>query len=132
MIPVITWTNLKNVVRKSQTQKITCRGFFYVCAQSRQSYLTLCDSIDCGPPGSTVHGILPWVAMPSFRGSSQSRDRIYVFCITGRSFTIETNERTDWKIWELITDDKIFWRHSRWLHNTEYAVMQTSNTIKNS
>ena len=32
--------------------------------------------MDCGPPGSSVHGILQarileWVAMPSFRGSSQ-------------------------------------------------------------
>ena len=42
-----------------------------VCAQS---CLTLCDPIDCSPPGSSVHGILQvrvleWVAMPSSRGS---------------------------------------------------------------
>ena len=40
-----------------------------------QSCLTLCDSMDCSPPGSSVHGILQarileWVAMPSTRGSS--------------------------------------------------------------
>ena len=40
---------------------------------------TLCDPVDCGPPGSSVHGILQarilgWVAMPSSRGSSQLRD----------------------------------------------------------
>ena len=39
---------------------------------------TLWDSIICSPPGSSVHGILQarilkWVAMPSFRGSSQPR-----------------------------------------------------------
>ena len=37
---------------------------------------TLCDSIGCSPPGSSVHGILQarileWVAMPSPRRSSQ-------------------------------------------------------------
>ena len=41
-----------------------------------QSCLTLCDSMDCSLPGSSVHGILQarlleWVAMPSFRGSYQ-------------------------------------------------------------
>ena len=40
---------------------------------------TLCDSMDCSPPGSSVHGILQtrsleWVAMPSSRGSSRPRD----------------------------------------------------------
>ena len=34
-----------------------------------QSYPTLCNSIDCSPPGSSVHGILQariqeWVAIP--------------------------------------------------------------------
>ena len=29
-----------------------------VCAKSIQSYLTLCDTMDCSPPGSSVHGIL--------------------------------------------------------------------------
>jgi len=44
----------------------------YVCAQS---CLTLCDPLDCGPPGSSVHGIqariLEWVAISFSRGSSQ-------------------------------------------------------------
>ena len=29
-----------------------------VCAQSLQSCPTLCDTMDCSPPGSSVHGIL--------------------------------------------------------------------------
>ena len=29
-----------------------------VCAKSLQSCLTLCDPMDCSPPGSSVHGIL--------------------------------------------------------------------------
>ena len=45
-------------------------------AQSFQSCLTLCNLMECSPPGSSVHGILQarvleWTAMPSFRGSSQ-------------------------------------------------------------
>ena len=39
-----------------------------------QSCPTLCDSMDCSPPGSSVHGILQArVAMPSSRGFSQPR-----------------------------------------------------------
>ena len=45
--------------------------------------------MDCSPPSSSVHGILQartleWVAVLSFRGSSQPRDQArvsYVFCI---------------------------------------------------
>ena len=49
-------------------------------AKSLQSHLTLCDPVDCSPPGSSVHGIfqariLEWVAVPSSRGCSWSRDQ---------------------------------------------------------
>ena len=42
-----------------------------------QSYLTLCDPVDCSLPGSSVHGILQarvleWVAMPFSRLNSMS------------------------------------------------------------
>ena len=36
------------------------------CAKSLQSCPTLCDPVDCSPPGSRI---LEWVAMPSSRGS---------------------------------------------------------------
>ena len=47
----------------------------YAIAKSLQSYLTLCDPMDCSLRGFSVHGILQvrilkWVAMPSTRGSS--------------------------------------------------------------
>ena len=59
---------------------------FHACAQS---YLILCDPMDCSPSGSSVHGIfqariLEWVAISSSRGSSQPRDQThisYVSCI---------------------------------------------------
>ena len=46
-----------------------------VCVFVTWSSPTLCDSEDCSPPGSSVHGILQvrileWVAMPFSRGSS--------------------------------------------------------------
>ena len=49
-----------------------------VCAKSLQLCLTLCDPMDCSPPGSSVHGtlqarILEWVAMPFSRGLSWPR-----------------------------------------------------------
>ena len=58
-----------------------------------QSCPTLCDPVDCSPPGSSVHGTLQariqeWVAMPSYRGSSQPRDQTQVSFIAGRFFTI--------------------------------------------
>ena len=58
-----------------------------VCAKSLQSCQTLCDPMDCSPPGSSVPGILQarileWVAMPSSRGSSQPRDWTHVSCIS--------------------------------------------------
>ena len=48
-----------------------------ICAQSCS---TLCDPMDCSPPGSCVHGILQarileWVAISSSRGTSWPRKR---------------------------------------------------------
>ena len=47
-------------------------------AKSLQSCLTLCNAMDCSPPGSSVHGILQarileWVAISFSRGSSRPR-----------------------------------------------------------
>ena len=66
-------------------------GVRCVRARTLQSCPTLCNPMDCSPPGSSVHGflqarILEWVAMPSCRGSSQPRDWTHVSYIscTGR------------------------------------------------
>ena len=58
-----------------------------------QSCPTLCDPIDCSPPGSSVHGtlqarILEWIAIPFSRGSSWPRDQTWVSCIADGFFTI--------------------------------------------
>ena len=54
---------------------------------------TLCDPMDCSPPGSSIHGILQarvleWVAISFSRGSSQPMDRTPVSHTTGRLFTV--------------------------------------------
>ena len=56
-----------------------------------QSCPTLCDPMDCSPPGSSVHGIfqawiLEWGAISFSRGSSRPRDGTWVSCIVGRRF----------------------------------------------
>ena len=60
---------------------------------SARSSPTLCDPVDCIPPGSSVHGILQarildWVAMPSSRASLWHRNWTQVFFIGGRFFTL--------------------------------------------
>ena len=62
-----------------------------VCVLVTQLCPTLCDSLDCSPSGSYVHGILQtrilgWVAISFSRGSSQSRDPSWVSCVAGRLF----------------------------------------------
>ena len=68
--------------------RLTC-----VCVLVAQSCLTLCDPMDCSPPGSSVQGILQarilvWVAMPSSWGCTQPRDRNQVSLIAGGFFTV--------------------------------------------
>ena len=62
--------------------------YTYACmqAESLQSCLTLCNRMDCSPPGSSVHGILQarileWIAMPFSRGSSWPRGWTCVSCL---------------------------------------------------
>ena len=57
-----------------------------VHAKLLQSCLTLCDAMDCSPPGSFVHGIIQArimesVAISFSRGSSGPRDKTQVSCI---------------------------------------------------
>ena len=55
-----------------------------------QSCLTLCDPMDCSPPGGSSHGIfqtrmLEWVAIPYSRGSSWPRNWTWVCHIAGET-----------------------------------------------
>ena len=72
-------------------EEFSCLPICNVCVCVRtsthtQSCLTLCDSMDYRPPGSSVHGIfqaslLEWVAIFSSR-SSRPRNRTLVSCIS--------------------------------------------------
>ena len=58
-----------------------------------QLCLTLCDPLDCSPPGFSVHGDSPDKntavdAKPSSRGSSQTSDQTQVSRSAGGFFTI--------------------------------------------
>ena len=62
-------------------------------SEAAQSYLTLCDPMDCSLPGSSLHGILQarvlgWVAISFSRGSSRPRDQTQVSCIAGKCFNL--------------------------------------------
>ena len=67
------------------------------CCLVPMSCLTLCDSTNCSPPGSSVPGIsqariLEWVAISFSRGSSQPRNQTQVSCVSciaGGFFTTE-------------------------------------------
>ena len=62
--------------------------FICVCVGSvPQLCPTLCDPVDCRLPGSSVHEIfqariLEWVAISYSSGSSRSRDRTHISCLS--------------------------------------------------
>ena len=61
--------------------------------------------MDCSPPGSSVHGILQarileWVAMPSSRGSSRSRDQT----------CIQRHTPYCWAVGEAFPLSNMFWK----------------------
>jgi len=63
--------------------------YVYCCSLVTKSCLSLCNPMDCGLPGSSVHEIsqariLEWVAISFSRASCQSRDQTCVFCIGRR------------------------------------------------
>ena len=67
--------------------------FVCVCILVAQSCPTICDSTDCSPPGSPVHGILQarileWVAISFCKWSSRPRDITKVSLTAGRFFTL--------------------------------------------
>ena len=66
-----------------------------MCAKSFQLCLTLCDPMDCSPPGFSIHevlqaGILEWVAVSSSKASSRPRNWTcvcYMSTLAGGFFT---------------------------------------------
>ena len=81
------WTHILSSPSISSLSMLPC------CVKSLQLSPTLCDPINCSPPGSSVHGILQarileWAATLFSRGSSWPRDRTWVSHIAVRFFTV--------------------------------------------
>ena len=86
--------------------------------------------MDCSPPGSTVHGILQariveWVAMPSSRGSSQSRDgtcllhcRQILYSSATREAQLNIDGHNICKSMILFSKTKVLFRHESGPHSS--------------
>ena len=66
----------------------------FALVQSLSHVQHFCDSMNCSPPGSSVHGIsqariLEWVAISFSKGSSQPRGQTCISCLAYRFFTTE-------------------------------------------
>ena len=64
------------------------RGCTSLCMHAKL-FQSLCNLMNCSPPGSSVHGslqasILEWAAIPFSRGSSRLRNGTLVYCIADR------------------------------------------------
>ena len=73
--------------------KKKCSYTLWKWSEVAQSCPTLCDPVDCSPPGSSVHGILQarileWVAISFSRGSFWPTDRTQISHIAGRHFNL--------------------------------------------
>ena len=72
----------------------SCSFIYLFCwCKIAHSCPTLCNPMDCSPPGSSVQGILQarilnWVAISFSRGSSRPRDQTWVSRIAGRRFNL--------------------------------------------
>ena len=89
----------RKLKKETQRRKILKERKITMCewVLSPKLCLTLCNPMDCSPPGSSVHGIsrariLEWVAISS-SSSSQPRDRTQSSAFAGVFFTIESLEK---------------------------------------
>ena len=99
---MFTYESLWNFLRQNKAMDLQCplMCFAYKCATEVTSFLcwhlvaklclTLCDPMDCGPPGSSVHGISQsrirkWVAIPFSSRSSRPRDLRWSWCNNNRN-----------------------------------------------
>ena len=113
-----------------------------VCMLSHFSHIQLCDSVDCNPPGSFIHGIiqariLEWVAMCASWESSRPRDRTCnsnIFCIADRFFT-------HWATWVAWGKDGLFnkwwwknstftWKEWNWTPVLHHSQKLTQNGLR--
>ena len=88
-------TNIQPMAVSQSMMDTERKKILVMCVLVAQSCLTLCNPMDCSPPGSSVHGILQarileWVAISFSREASQPRDRTHASCI-GRQILYHLN-----------------------------------------
>ena len=91
----LNWTEIHIYMKKSISSLRRCWALLCLVTQSCP---TLCDSMDCSPPGSSVHGILQarilgWVAISCSRGSSWPKDWTQVSCLASGFFTTKSSQK---------------------------------------
>ena len=91
-----------------------------------QSWLPLCDPIDCSLPGSSVHGIiqaivLEWIAISLSRESFQPRAWTRVSHIVDRCFTV-------WATREV----QIWWRPNHKVSEKHIGMCNSMNQFQDS
>ena len=114
------------------------------CMKVAQSCLTLCDPMDCSPPGFSVHRISQArilegrVAIPFSGGSFQRRDWTQVSHIAGRFFTVCATREAHYSSFIKISTERTRWRRSRWMWSTSLSMdtsgihLQTQKHMQNT
>ena len=94
----------------------------YVCVCEREllSRVWFCDPMDCGPPGSSVRGILQarileWVAISFSRGIFPTQGLHWVSCTAGRFFTVwATREAPSAHCQPQMSNRAWIWKEAAW------------------
>ena len=107
-VALLSWEAIGNWIRG-----IVCLTPGESESEVAQSCPTLCDPMDCSPPGSSVHGIfqariLEWGAIFFSRRSAWPRDWTQVSRIVGRCFTVGATK--EWR--HLVEAPK--WNSRQW------------------
>ena len=105
IVPTASASELWHHLAPSMSTLMATKSNHSLCMRAKplQSHLTLWDLLDCSLQGSSVHGILQarileWVVMPSFRRSSQQRDRTRSFMSPALAWGFFTTSAT----WETL------------------------------
>ena len=76
----------RSLTQPCQKDDLLGQGLISLVKSLGQSCLTLCNPMDCSPPGFSIHGILQakileWVVISFSEGSSWPRDWTHVSCL---------------------------------------------------